>query len=147
MKKWKYAKNLELPVAQQESFFKNKKTILILGIGIIILMIGSVLTLFSPQEEAYTYNNYYFFQSPTGWATSINGQPLSFEHLPRDLEDIPVESFTLPQKKVYLLFNPADTNEQSYELQRLKAFFFYLGKTPTPACITRFLYSILGVMP
>jgi len=39
--------------------------------------------------------------------------------------------------KIYLLFNPEETSQDAYELQRLKAFLFATGRTPVPACITQ----------
>ena len=136
MKKWKYSKD---PSSQELKipFWKNKKSILILGIGIILLMIGSVLTFFTnpDTENQLNYNGHNFFLSSTGWTTMIGNQQVSFEQSPQDLENIPIESFHLPDKKIYLAFNPEETTENSYEIQRLRSFLFFTGITTNPACI------------
>lgn len=138
MKKWKHSKDLESYNEPEQSFWKSKKTVLILGIGIIFLMIGSLLTFFtSPENEQYQeYNGYSFYLTQTGWITQLNGQQASFEQSPSELQNIPVEPFTLNEQRVYLAFDPADTNELSYEIQRLKAFLFLSGKNAIPACTT-----------
>ena len=137
MKKWAYTKNIEQKPLEKPSFFKNKKNIIFISLFIIILMIGSVLTLFesNPDENSLDYNGHNFLLTATGWATSISGQQASFEQSPKELESIPVEPFTLPTK-LYLTFDPKDTNEQAYEIQRLKAFLSITGTTLSPACTT-----------
>ncbi|MFA4887497.1 MAG: hypothetical protein WC595_04750 [Candidatus Nanoarchaeia archaeon] len=136
MKQWKYTKNIEKPLQEEPSFFKNKKNVIIISLFIIVLMVGSVLTLFeSSDENNLDYNGHSFLLTATGWATSIGGQQASFEQSPQELENIPVEPFTLPSK-IYLTFDPKDTTEQAYEIQRLKAFLSITGTTLTPACTT-----------
>ncbi len=137
MKKWKHSKNQETYTEDKQGFFKKNKTLLILGIGIILLMIGSVLTFFTNSEDqnSLDYNGHSFFLTPTGWNTKINGQDATFEQSPKELESIPAVNFQLPQSKIYLAFNPNETTSESYEIQRLKSFLFFMGKTPVPACI------------
>jgi len=138
MRKFKPTKENTPSLPPKAPFWNSKKTILILALGIIILMIGSVLTLFSEEQQpTQDYNSYSFFQTDGGWIATLNGQQASFEHHPTEPEPIPAEPFTLPVGKIYLLFNPEETSQDAYELQRLKAFLFATGRTPVPACITQ----------
>ena len=137
MKKWIYSKNIQSFQYPQKSFLKNKKVLLLLGAGIILLMIFSVFTLFGSSNDSdhLLYNGYHFFLTGTEWVTRIDGQKVSFEQSPKELENVPVERFILPLGKIYLTYHPKDTHETVYEIQRLKAFLHATGRTVSLACV------------
>ena len=127
---------------KKESILKNKKLLVyILGFGIIMLMIGSVLSLWVFKEEgntettAYEYNGYKFLKSNNGYILNINNKNIAFNYLPNELEDIEAESFNFANNKYYILFDPAELTESSYELNKINIILNYLGILGIPACV------------
>ncbi len=127
---------------KKESVLKSKKLLVyILGLGIILLMVGSVLSLWVFKEEQNTetttfeYNGYKFINSNNGYILNINNKNIAFNYLPNELEDINIEGFNFVNNKYYILFDSAELNEGSYEVSKIKAILNYFGVSGVPACI------------
>ena len=127
---------------KKEPILKNKKLLVyILGFGIIMLMVGSVLSLWVFKEEqntettTYEYNGYKFVDSNNGYIININNKNIAFNYLPNELEDIEAEGFNFVNNKYYILFDPAELNEGSYEVTKIKAILNYFSILGVPACV------------
>lgn len=139
MKKYKFTKNIENKADVKKSIWKNKQLLWFMAFFIIVLMVGSVLTLWIRDEgdsKEIDYNGHKFvYNQQTGWTTIVNGQQVSFEMLPTDIEGVKKESFFgLDVGKTYVAFNPAEFSEKSYEINRLISFLAFTGRQAFPAC-------------
>lgn len=140
MKKYKVGKNIIIAEKKDSGFFSSKKILFILVALVIILMVGSMLVMFfekgNNQEGGTVYNNYRFFYDPQkGWMTKVNGQDVSFEFLPSELEgSAPGSFYGFNLGKTYVSFNPNEFSENSYEIKRLLGFLVFTGRKALPAC-------------
>lgn len=125
---------------RNQSILKNKKLLVyMMGIGIISIMVGSVLSLWIYKDEPaeanyYEYNGYKFLRSGNGYILNFKNQNIAFNYLPADLEDIETESFNLIVNKYYIIFEPLEMDENSYEVNKVKAILNYMNILGIPAC-------------
>src|SRR3989344_595695 len=113
---------------KKQSLLKNKKILVyFLGGMIIFLMVGSLLSLWAFKGEngntevnAYEYNGYKFLKANNGFILSINNKDIGFNYLPNELEGINNDDFNFLNNKYYVIFNPEELNEGSYEINRIR---------------------------
>jgi len=127
---------------KKQSLLKNKKILVyFLGGMIIFLMVGSLLSLWAFKGEngntevnAYEYNGYKFLKANNGFILSINNKDIGFNYLPNELEGINNDDFNFLNNKYYVIFNPEELNEGSYEINRIRGILNYFNILGAPAC-------------
>jgi len=120
---------------EQVRWYKNKKFLIsLVGIFIILVMVGSYLNVGGDNEKRVNYGGYNFIKTDKGWMTYIGNSAFLFSFMPKDLEEINMPQFNLGNK-IYILFDPEERNEASYEVQRLSYMLDYKGIKAFPACI------------
>ena len=140
MNKFKLGKNISFDkTSNKKSLWKNKQMLWIMAGFIIILMVGSILTLmFTDQSSsnAVEENGHKFFpdQNNNGWKTKVNGNEVSFAYLPSQLNDIKRDFLFLAPGKTYVTFNGNEFLENSQEINILTSFLTATGRTASPAC-------------
>lgn len=136
MKKKKYSKQLlQQETSQPVQQPRKKKTLLyVFGGFIILIMVGSIIGLYSQEDTTSAkYNGHAFTPYGNGWVVRINNQDLQFAYHPKDLEPYAQAPLNLGQK-VYILFNPKEEDQNNQELQRIAAYLNFAGKAPNFAC-------------
>ncbi|MEW6063541.1 MAG: hypothetical protein AB1571_04195 [Nanoarchaeota archaeon] len=116
-------------------WYKNKKILTsLVGIFIILIMVGSYLNVKDNSEQRLNYNGYNFVKTDKGWLAYIGNNAFLFSFTPSELEELNMPQFNLGSK-IYVLFNPEERSEASYEVQRLSYILSYKGIKTFPACI------------
>jgi len=137
MKKIKVKTYLE----KDKPIFTKRFYFILIGLGLALLMVGSILQFGSGDEEVVDdnslgvvkYNGYTFNNVNGKWVLDFNGEPVSFDYLPNELNEIYTENL-LFGNKVYIAVDPED-NINNYFIQRIKAILQYKGILAVNACI------------
>ena len=137
MKKKKYTKNFESVVVNKRTNWFSKEKILVYCIGglLIALMVSSMFGGVGSEEEESgdVYNGFKFYRAQGGWATRIDGVDLGFDYAPWIVENITAEEFNLGER-VYVMYDPLEMNENTYDVRRTLGFLTLVGKNVNPAC-------------
>ena len=136
MKKIKVKTHLE----KNKPIFTKRFYFILIGLGLAFLMIGSILQFGSGDKEdtavsneVVKYNDYTFNNVNGKWVLNINGEPVSFDYLPDELNDLYAENL-LFSSKVYVAVDPKE-DINNYFIQRIKAILQYKGILAVSACI------------
>ena len=135
MKKIKVKTYLE----KDKPMFTKRFYFILIGIGLALLMVGSILQFGSGDKEdavsngVVKYGDYTFNNVNGKWILDFNGEPVSFDYLPSDLSGLYTENL-LFGNKVYIAVDPKD-NINNYFIQRIKAILQYKGILAVNACI------------
>ena len=136
MKKIKVRTYLE----KDKPMFTKRFYFILIGIGLALLMVGSMLQFGSGDKEdtvisndVIKYKGYTFNNVNGKWILDLNGEPVSFDYLPNELSEIYAENL-LFSSKVYVAIDPND-NINNYFIQRIKAILQYKGILAVDACI------------
>lgn len=141
MKKLKYSKK-EFNNSVEEKPIKNpfsKKNIVLvlIGIGIISIMVGSALNLWQGNtSEEQKYKDYKFVRSENfegGWNLYYNGNSYQFDFLPQEIENLTDLNIKFSSNNLYILFNPGDSDALAYVFS-FKNLFLDFDKITFPAC-------------
>ena len=116
--------------------------VIVVGAFFIFLMIFSALAMWEPKDDSmeFKYNNHVFVNNGNSWESVIGGQKMSFQHSPRDLENISVSGFSIDRlgsDRVYLLYEPNDSVVGSFEMQRIAGFLAFKGYSANEACTAK----------
>lgn len=141
MKKFKATKNISFENSKnKKNLWKNKQMLWIMAGFIVLLMVGSILTIMFQGKDDVSQekeeNGYKFvFTQQKGWTTKINNQDIGFAYLPSELNDIKKDPyFYLPPAKTYVAFNGNEFMENSQEINILLGFLGMTGRKAFPAC-------------
>src|SRR3989344_5024516 len=137
MKKIKVKTYLE----KDKPIFTKRFYFILIGLCLSLLMVGSILQFGSGDEEVVDdnslgvvkYNGYTFNNVNGKWVLDFNGEPVSFDYLPNEVNEIYTENL-LFGNKVYIAVDPED-NINNYFIQRIKAILQYKGILAVNACI------------
>ena len=140
MKKLKYSKKeFNNPVEEKPNSKFNKKNIILvlIGIGIISIMVGSALNLWQGNsEEEQKYKGYKFARSENfegGWNLYYNGVNYQFDFSPQEIENLTDLNIEFSSNNPYILFNPEDSDALAYAFS-FKDLFLDFNKIAFPAC-------------
>lgn len=132
MKKVKVKYNIE----KSKPIFTKRFYFILIGVGIILLMIGSVLQFGNDEEVAdnvVKYNDYIFNNVNNKWILNINENNIPFDFLPDDVKGLYLDNVKFGTK-VYIAVDPSD-NINKYFIQRIKAILQYKGILGIESCI------------
>lgn len=126
---------LKLPKEKRVSLFKNKKfyTILI-GLFIIMIMVLSVMDVWTSSEESYVYHGVKFVNTESGWVGYAGNNVVSLPYNPKELEnitDLDLSMFGFLEK-VYLSTDNPSLSYQSISYFKSKVL---LGPTTVLSCL------------
>lgn len=128
---------IKTSVNRDKPIFTKKFYFILIGAGIILLMVGSVLQFGSNDEEAVVdvvdYNGYEFNNVNGKWLLDIGGSYAAFDYLPEDVKDLYLDNINF-NNKVYIAVNPME-DEYSYFIQRIRAILQYKGYLSIESCI------------
>lgn len=142
MKKKKFSKKdiNTIVIKKENKFFKfNKKSVIliIIVLGIISIMVGSVLDLWRGSDNSIKYKDYKFVKdenSDSGWNTYINENYYSFDYLPQEIENLTNTNYDFNINNFYILYDPSD-NETGNLVYGIKSLFNDFNKIAYIACI------------
>ena len=89
-------------------------------------MASSALALFNGGNGDFSYNGYDFSFNGGSYIGDIDGNLLTFDYLPGDVEDIPLEAYPIVVDKVYIV----DETNSSDVVGKLESVFVSQGVLP-----------------
>lgn len=101
-------------------------------------MVMSVIGfLYQPEESnVYKYNNNKFYKTESGWLLKKDNQQYLFNYKVEELENIIIPYFNLNVKKVYILFDPLEMdNNIEYNINKLRFVLANVNIISILACI------------
>lgn len=145
MRKKKFSKDRAQKVNTEIKQAKkiNKKMLIIVGFILFTMVFSAIAISFfnrgnsGPTVEKIEYNGFKFRNINNIWSSTINGIQYNFEYSPADVKDIKSIDLKIQDfnRKIYLLFDPGEFNENSKELLRLRIFLLGLNPSVNLACI------------
>lgn len=96
---------VKLPRERSSSSLRGKKLLtLAIGFFIIMIMVLSVLDLWSGSSDKYTYHGIKFTKGDNGWSAYINKNPVVLPYSPQELENVREVDFSgfNSLEKIYL---------------------------------------------
>lgn len=124
---------------KDKPMFTKRFYFILIGVGLALLMVGSILQFGSGEEDTTVSNNVvkykgYTFNNVNGkWVLDIKGNPVSFDYLPDDVNELYTENLVFGDK-VYIAIDPKE-DINNYFIQRIKAIFQYKDILAVDACI------------